>query len=128
MSGSPTILLSTDLIEARQSVFAPEEGAEVRFLGVVRADEAGKTLRGIDYTAYHSMASRTLADLIDEGQREHGAHRVFIQHRLGFVPVGDASIAIYVLTKHSGAAFDLCRWYLQRIKQTVPIWKNPVTV
>ena len=53
-------------------------------------------------------------------------HRVFIQHRLGFVAAEQPSIVIRVRTKHSAESFDLCRWYLKEIKTSVPIWKKPV--
>ena len=68
----------------------------------------------------------SLAELIARGAEVHGSHRVFIQHRLGFVAAEEPSIVIRVQTKHSAAAFDVCRWYLKEIKTSVPIWKNPV--
>jgi molybdopterin synthase catalytic subunit len=72
------------------------------------------------------MAERMLAELIEHGTRDHGPHEVFIQHRLGFVAAEQPSILIRVRTKHSAAAFDLCRWYLAEVKTRVPIWKRPV--
>lgn len=128
MQTRSAIVLSRSPIEARCTEFDTEEGAEVRFLGIVRAEEAGRTLRGIDYSAFESMAKKTLLELIDAGAREHGAHQVYIQHRLGFVAVGEPSIAIHVVTRHSAAAFELCHWYLSKIKVSVPIWKQPVPV
>ncbi|MEN3939932.1 molybdenum cofactor biosynthesis protein MoaE [Prosthecobacter sp. SYSU 5D2] len=122
----PPFLLSTDPIPDTTSPFGPGLGAEVRFLGVVRELEADQEITGIDYTAYLPMASRMLEELIAQGQQDHGSHQVFIQHRLGFVPAAQPSILIWVRTKHSAAAFDLCRWYLHEIKTRVPIWKRPV--
>lgn len=100
----------------------------MRFLGVVRGNEEGREISGIDYSAYLPMAEKMMQELIEAGHAEHGAHEVFIQHRLGFVAAEEASIVIRVRTKHSEAAFDLCRWYLKEIKTRVPIWKNPVFV
>jgi molybdopterin synthase catalytic subunit len=122
----PPFLLSTNPIPDTTSPFGPGLGAEVRFLGIVRELEADQEITGIEYTAYLPMASRMLEELIAQGQQDHGPHQVFIQHRLGFVAAAQPSILIWVRTKHSAAAFDLCRWYLQEIKSRVPIWKRPI--
>lgn len=90
--------------------------------------EDHRPILGIDYTAYQPMAEKMLAELMEVGRQEHGPHEVFIQHRLGFVAAEEPSILIRVRTKHSVAAFDLCRWYLQEVKTAVPIWKRPVFV
>lgn len=119
-------VLSTALIPEDMPAFAQDVGAEVRFLGVVRGQEEGRSIAGIDYSAYLPMAEKMLRELIKQGSALHGAHEVFIQHRLGFVAAEEPSIIIRVRTKHSAAAFDLCRWYLQEIKTKVPIWKRPV--
>ena len=120
------IILSCDAIEAAPSDFADGEGAECQFLGTVRGEEDGKPITGIEYTAYRPMADQELEKLCERAQREHGAHRVEIRHRLGFVPAREPSIVIRVTTKHSAESFDLCRWYLKEIKTSVPIWKKPV--
>ena len=122
----PVVILSEDPIQIAQTVFKAGEGAEAQFLGVVRGMEDDKVISGIDYSAYLPMAEKMLQELIDSGQREHGPHRVFIQHRLGFVAAEQPSIIIRVRTKHSAESFDLCRWYLKEIKTSVPIWKKPV--
>ncbi len=121
-----SFLLSEDVITPGASSFAPGEGAEVQFLGVVRGEEDGRPIRGIDYTAYQPMAEKMLRDLIARGTADHGPHRVFIQHRLGFVASEEPSIVIRVHTRHSAEAFDLCRWYLKEIKARVPVWKRAV--
>jgi molybdopterin synthase catalytic subunit len=90
--------------------------------------EDHRLISGIDYTAYQPMAEKMLAELMEVGLATHGPHEVFIQHRLGFVAAEEPSILIRVRTKHSVAAFDLCRWYLQEVKTKVPIWKRPVFV
>ncbi len=120
------IHLSEAPIIAGPSVFADGEGAEAQFLGVVRGAEDGRAISGIEYSAYLPMADHELAALCERAQIEHGAHRVEIRHRLGFVPAKEPSIIIRVWTRHSGLAFDLCRWYLKAIKTGVPIWKKPV--
>ncbi len=122
----PVVILSEEPIQIAQTVFKAGEGAEAQFLGVVRGMEDDKVISGIDYSAYLPMAEKMLQDLIERGQREHGQHRVFIQHRLGFVAAEQPSIVIRVRTKHSAESFELCHWYLREIKTRVPIWKKPV--
>lgn len=119
-------VLSSDPILTDAPPFEPEEGAEARFLGVVRSLEQGRVISGIDYSAYVPMAEKTLAALIASGQARRGAHQVFIQHRLGFVPAQEPSLLLRVRAKHSAEAFELCQWYLREIKTKVPIWKKPV--
>jgi molybdopterin synthase catalytic subunit len=121
-------LLSEDPIEPSLTHFELGEGAEAQFLGVVRGREGEREITGIDYSADRPMAEKMLRELLAQGRRDHGAHRVFIQHRLGFVAAEQPSIVIQVRTKHSAEAFELCRWYLQEIKTRVPIWKQPVYV
>lgn len=118
--------LSSDPILPEAPHFESEEGAEVQFLGTVRGTEDGKTILGIDYSVYLPMAEKTLTDLLANGRAQHGPHRIFIQHRLGFVAALEPSLLLRVHTKHSAAAFEICQWYLKEIKTTVPIWKKPV--
>lgn len=123
------IALTTEPIAADPLAFAPDEGAEAQFLGIVRETEDGQRITGIGYTAYEPMALRLLRDLPARAAAACPAsHRAIIRHRLGFVPAREPSIIIRVRAKHSAEAFDLCRWYLREIKTTVPIWKRPVFV
>ena len=124
----PVLILSEEPIQTAQTVFKAGEGAETQFLGVVRGEEDGRSISGIEYTAYLPMAEKMLRELAERGAREHGPHRLFIQHRLGFVAAEQPSIIIRVRTKHSAESFELCRWYLKEIKTSVPIWKRPVFV
>ncbi len=126
--GPYSITLSDSAIPQDAAVFADGEGAEVRFLGTVRGEEKGEPISGIEYSAYLPMAQRELERLCQRGQAERMAHRVEIQHRLGFVPACEPSILIRVKTRHSAEGFELCRWYLQEIKTRVPIWKKPLPV
>lgn len=119
-------LLSADPICPTAPTFQPEEGAEVQFLGTVRGSEDGRAISGIDYSAYLPMAEKTLSTLLEKGRTQHGPHRVFIQHRLGYVAAEEPSLLLRVHTKHSAAAFEICQWYLKEIKTTVPIWKKPI--
>ena len=122
----PIFILNEEPIQPATTVFKAGEGAEAQFLGVVRGEEDGKPISGIDYSAYLPMAEKMLSELVARGERVHGPHRVFIQHRLGFVAAEQPSIIIKVRTKHSAESFDLCCWYLKEIKTHVPIWKRAV--
>jgi len=102
----------------------PERGADLRFLGVVRNTEQGLPILGIDYSCYAEMAAKELKQICQDLLQDHPDHRVFIHHRVGFVPAGVASLIIRVRTEHSAEAFDLLREYLKRIKSFVPVWKT----
>ncbi|MDZ4286968.1 MAG: molybdenum cofactor biosynthesis protein MoaE [Prosthecobacter sp.] len=119
-------ILSTEPITDDIPAFAPGEGAEARFLGVVMDQEDGRIISGIEYSAYLPMAEKVLEDLLAKARAASPSHRVFVQHRLGFVAAAEPSILIRVRTRHSAEAFDLCHWYLREIKTGVPIWKKPI--
>lgn len=101
-------------------------GADLRFHGVVRDLEEGRPIRGIDYSFYEGMALRELNRIGEAMTEEHSDHLALVHHKVGFVAAGEASILIRVQTAHSAEGFQLCREYLRRIKETVPIWKKPV--
>ena len=103
-----------------------ENGAELRFLGVVRESEEGRRLEGIRYTAYDAMSRALLEEIAEEGSTRFSSHHLAIVHRIGFVPAGEPSILIEVSFPHSGESFDACHWYLREIKTRVPIWKEPI--
>jgi len=128
MVTSPVIALVSDPIDESRLVFAPEEGAEAQFLGVVRESENGAAINGIRYSAHEPMALRMMQALREQALAAHGPHDLVLVHRLGMVPVREPSILIRIRTKHSAPAFDLCRWYLEQVKKAVPIWKEIVPV
>lgn len=121
---NPVIALIHEPLDLTSYAFAAEQGAEVRFLGVVRETEGTSRITGIRYTAYAPMALGMMQNLREQALAAHGAHDLILIHRLGFVAAGEPSILIRVRTKHSAPAFDLCRWYLEQVKKTVPIWKE----
>jgi len=124
MTDAASGLVTTPIDETRPP-FAAEEGAEARFLGVVRESENGRAISGIRYTAYEPMALQMMTALRVQALELHGEHDLVLVHRLGFVPVREPSILICVRTKHSATAFDLCRWYLEQVKKTA-VWKEIV--
>jgi molybdopterin synthase catalytic subunit len=107
-----------DLLAEVQS---PERGGTCVFLGTVRAD-AGVT--GIDYSAYEAMADEEIERILAEAHERWSDARVILQHRLGLIPVGEASIAIAAAAPHRDAAFAACRHVIEEVKKRLPIWKK----
>jgi molybdopterin synthase catalytic subunit len=118
------------------SAAAPTDGAVVRFEGLVRADSlsapedgAGAPPRRVthlEYEAYEEMALAVLAEVADDALARHSVTDVRIVHRLGRVPVGEASVVIVVTAPHRTAAFEACRGVIDAIKERVPIWKKEI--
>jgi molybdopterin synthase catalytic subunit len=106
--------------------FSPTEGAVVDFFGVVRTIENDRIIDGIDYEAFEAMAERQLALIADDAGERFGLPLVVIHHRIGFVRAGEASLFVRVSARHRRAAFEGSSHIIERLKQSVPIWKNPV--
>jgi molybdopterin synthase catalytic subunit len=103
---------------------SPEIGACVEFQGIVRATEKGAVLAGLSYEAYEPMALRELQKIIDALVVRHPCATLVFIHRLGWVPVGEASLFIRVLAAHREEALAFCGALIDRMKQDVPIWKR----
>ena len=99
-------------------------GAVILFVGTVREVNDGRAVTGIDYSAYAPMAERELAAIATEAARAHGTGDVVIEHRIGTLALGEASVAIAVAHPHRGAAYDASRYVIEQLKQRVPIWKR----
>src|SRR5437762_2834147 len=84
-------------------------GAAVDFLGIVRGSEVGQAIAGIDYEANETMARHELQKIAERAGREFGCEDVIAWHRVGLVPVGEASVFVRVTAAHRAAAFDACR-------------------
>lgn len=120
LTGSP-IDLAALLNEAR-----PGDGAVCVFVGVVRNESGGRETVAIDYQAYDAMAESELAQIEEALSRERPDVRVRIQHRVGRLVVGEASVAVLATAPHRDEAFAACRAAIDRIKTTVPIWKKEI--
>jgi molybdopterin synthase catalytic subunit len=101
----------------------PAAGAVVLFLGTTRELTAGRRTVALDYAAYDEMAERKLAELEAEARRRWPVVECVIVHRLGRVPLGEASVAIAVSTPHRADAFAAGGWLIDTLKEEVPIWK-----
>lgn len=102
----------------------PEAGAVVMFLGTTREMTAGRRTVLLDYEAYDEMAEQKLAELEAEARRRWPLVECSIVHRLGRVPLAEASVAIVVSTPHRADAFAAGQWLIDTLKRDVPIWKQ----
>jgi molybdopterin synthase catalytic subunit len=101
-----------------------EVGALIEFLGIVRELENGTPLAGLHYEAYEKMARLELQRLLTELAEKFPVQAVLFIHRLGWVPVGEASLLIRIQSAHRGAALSFCAESIDRLKLDVPIWKS----
>ena len=107
-----------------ESVMRRSDGAYVLFEGVVRDHHDGKAVESIYYDAYRPMAEKEIDVILHEVQAQFPDTALAVVHRLGHLVVGDASIAIVAASPHRAEAFGACRLIIDRIKETVPIWKK----
>jgi molybdopterin synthase catalytic subunit len=103
---------------------AGPDGAVCVFDGIVRDNTRGRQTLHLDYEAYEEMALRQLHLLRSEAIEHYGVREVAILHRLGRLLVGETSVLIVVASAHRGPAFEACRWVIDTLKKTVPIWKR----
>ena len=126
MANSNCQVLLTDAPLAVGSDALPGEvGAIVDFWGVVRLSEGGDAISGIDYEAHRTMAEHQLRAIAEEGMARFELMQLQVLHRVGFVPVGEASLLVRVCSRHRAEAFRACSWLVDELKQRVPIWKHP---
>ncbi len=100
------------------------DGAVCVFDGIVRDNSRGRRTLHLDYEAYREMALEQMRGLAAEAIAKFGVRDVAMVHRLGRVTVGETSVLIVVASAHRAAAFDACRWLIDSLKKTVPIWKR----
>lgn len=101
-------------------------GAVIDFLGFVRGTEGSAPIRGIDYEAFVRMAEHQFGLIFDAVEARWPIESVRLVHRIGFVPVGEPSLWVEVVSPHRGEAFAACQFLVEEMKRLVPIWKRPV--
>jgi MoaE-MoaD fusion protein len=119
--------LAREAIDAEKLVAAAkrgEDGAVVVFDGIVRNNTRGRRTLHLDYEAYEEMAAKQMAELAAQARERFGVRQVTMVHRLGRLEIGETSVLIVVASAHRGQAFDACRWLIDTLKKTVPIWKR----
>ena len=102
----------------------PEDGAVVAFEGIVRDHTRGRRTLYLDYEAYEPMARRKLGKLAEEALEKFEIRAVALIHRLGRLQHTETSVLVAVASAHRAAAFDACRWLIDTLKKTIPIWKK----
>jgi molybdopterin synthase catalytic subunit len=114
--------IDTEAVVARLK--RPADGAAVIFEGVVRDNTRGRRTLYLDYEAYEAMALKQMESLAMGARARFGVLGASIVHRLGRLEIGETSVLIVVASGHRGAAFEACRWIIDTLKKTVPIWKK----
>ena len=112
-----------DVVAIVAEVMAPANGALSLFIGTVRNVNEGRAVDGIEYNAYAPMAEREMASLAAEAAERFGTDHIVIEHRTGYLALGEASVAIAVAHARRSNAMDATRWIIEALKQRVPIWK-----
>ena len=124
-SGPPPLLTDSaiDLAELSRAVEGSGYGAVVTFAGNVRDNARDRRVLYLEYEGYAPLAEKQLQKLVDEAESRWGV-QCAVQHRLGRLEIGECSVGVAVAAAHRGEAFDACRWLMDTLKETVPIWKR----
>jgi molybdopterin synthase catalytic subunit len=107
-------------------VAGPECGAVVSFQGCVRGSEGGRPILGLRYEHHPVMAGRELHRVLSRAVARFDLARVACIHRVGMVASGETVVAIAVSAPHRDAAFEGCRYIIDELKKSIPVWKDPV--
>jgi len=105
----------------------PQAGAEVVFTGIVRDTEDGRRIGALVYEHYEGMAQRELEKLALEAAERFGIIDLHCVHRVGVIPVHEAAIVVLVRSRHRAEGFAAASWFMDRLKEVVPIWKTGST-
>lgn len=113
-----------DIDAVIRSVASDAAGAIDVFVGTTRNNAAGRSVRSLEYEAHETMALQEMERLSAEAMRRWELTAVSMVHRTGRVPAGEVSVVIAVSAPHRAEAFEACRFIIDTLKQTVPIWKK----
>jgi molybdopterin synthase catalytic subunit len=113
-----------DLQELVKCVTDASAGAIATFIGTTRNNNEGRKVIALDYDAYPEMAEKELARIGEQARQKWRIERMAIAHRIGPVQITEPSVIIAVSAAHRDAAFQACRFAIEEIKKTVPIWKK----
>ncbi len=121
------VVLTSSPLTRPDAGFHGAAGGVVEFYGVVREQEGTEGISGIDYEAHLKMARRQFDLLVRETAERFAVQDVIVHHRVGFVPVATPSLFLRVSAAHRGPAFAAAEWFIDEMKQRIPIWKHPVS-
>lgn len=102
----------------------PADGAVATFIGRVRDNQDGRSVEYLEYEAHEPMAIKRLRLLAEDAAARWGLNSVLVQHRLGRLDIGEASVFVGVAAAHRAEALDACRWLIDTLKADVPIFKK----
>ena len=131
MAGCDTIRVGDeplDQSELSRAVRQDSSGAVASFVGVVRNEHRGKRVRYLVYEAYAPMAEAEMGRIAEEIHRRWKVDRIALVHRTGRLEIGEASVIIAVAAPHRREALEACAFAIERLKQSVPIWKKEFTL
>jgi molybdopterin synthase catalytic subunit len=109
---------------AEDAAGAGRHGAVSVFVGNVRGENRGRRVIALHYEAYEPLAVRAFGIIADEARQAWPDVALAVRHRIGAVPIGEASIVIAAASPHRAEAFQACRYVIERVKQIAPIWKR----
>jgi molybdopterin synthase catalytic subunit len=118
---TPKRVVLDDLLAEVQG---PERGGTCVFMGTVRNGPEESGVTEIEYSAYDAMADAEIDRMLTETEQQWPGVRVALRHRVGRVPVGEASIAIVAAAPHRADAFAACRHVIEEVKRRLPMWKK----
>jgi len=105
-------------------VMSPESGGIDIFIGTVRNATKGKNVVRLEFEAYEPMAIAEMQKIANQAFENWPVQKILIHHRTGTLDIGEIPVIIAVSAAHRAAAFDACRYIIDTLKQTVPIWKK----
>jgi len=103
-----------------------KDGGELQFYGRVREMENGQPIVALDYEYYEGMAEKELQKLGEETMSRFAINQLDCIHRIGKIPVGEASLRVVIWSKHRVEGLDAMAWFISQMKKDVPIWKNAI--
>jgi molybdopterin synthase catalytic subunit len=117
---------SLDISKCIDWVRSPSSGGIDVFIGTVRNATKGKEVVQLEFEAYEKMAMKEMQKIADEILNKWPVEKILIHHRTGILAVGEIPVIICVSAAHREAAFEACKWAIDTLKETVPIWKKEV--
>lgn len=115
-----------DIQACIQWIMSPQSGGIDVFIGTVRDATKGKAVVRLEFEAYNQMAINEMRKITEQAFAKWPVQKVLIHHRTGVLQVGEVPVIIAVSAAHRDAAFEACRFIIDTLKQTVPIWKKEI--
>lgn len=115
-----------NVVACIDSVSSPDSGGIDVFIGTVRNATKGRAVLHLEFEAYAPMAIREMEKIAAQAREKWPVHAISIHHRIGNLGIGDIAVVIAVSAAHRDAAFQACRFAIDTLKETVPIWKKEV--